>query len=80
VGLGISLPSAPGYVGVFHLAARLALEVFGVPRESATAYAILFHATQILPITVVGWIFLLREHMSLADARRAPVAAPDVGS
>jgi glycosyltransferase 2 family protein len=80
VGLGISLPSAPGYVGVFHLAARLALEVFGVPREPATAYAILFHATQIVPITVAGWLFLLREHMSLAEARRAAVAPTDVSA
>src|SRR5207245_2448895 len=30
VGLGISIPSAPGYVGVFHAAAALAVGLFGV--------------------------------------------------
>jgi uncharacterized protein (TIRG00374 family) len=35
VGLGVSIPSAPGYVGVFHYAAVLALEIFGVARPAA---------------------------------------------
>jgi glycosyltransferase 2 family protein len=75
VGVGVSVPSAPGYVGVFHAAATAALEVFGVPRSTALAYALLFHASAIVPITLVGWLFLLREHVSLGEARRAPTAA-----
>ncbi len=68
VGMSMSIPSAPGYVGVFHYAAVLALEVFGVPRPTALGYAIIFHATQFIPMTVVGWIFLLREQLSLGEA------------
>ena len=75
VGVGISVPSAPGYVGVFHAAATAALEVFGVPRSTALAYALLYHASAIVPITIVGWLYLLREHVSLGEARRAPTAA-----
>jgi uncharacterized protein (TIRG00374 family) len=71
VGLGVSIPSAPGYVGVFHYAAVLALGVFGAPVTKAVGYALLFHASQILPVTLVGWVFLLREHVSLGEARRA---------
>jgi glycosyltransferase 2 family protein len=71
VGMGVSIPSAPGYVGVFHYAAVLALEVFGVPRAAALGYAILFHASQFIPVTLVGWIFLLREHLSLGEATHA---------
>jgi glycosyltransferase 2 family protein len=80
VGLGVSIPSAPGYVGVFHYAAVLALEMFDVPRSASLGYAILFHASQIIPITVVGWIFLLREHMSFGEAtqrRPLPSASGD---
>jgi uncharacterized membrane protein YbhN (UPF0104 family) len=72
VGVGISVPSAPGYVGVFHWAAALALSVFGAPASAAVAYALLYHASALVPITVVGWVFLLREHVSLGEARRAP--------
>jgi uncharacterized protein (TIRG00374 family) len=72
VGLGISIPSAPGYVGVFHYAAVLALEIFDVPRPTAVGYALIFHATQFIPITLLGWVFLLREHLSLGEATHAP--------
>lgn len=68
VGLGVAIPSAPGYVGVFHAAATIALTMFGVPTTAAFGYALLFHATQVIPVTVVGWIYLLREQLSLTDA------------
>ena len=68
VGLGVSVPSAPGYVGVFHAAVALALGIFGVPPATAVGYALLFHASQFVPITLIGWAALLREQVSLADA------------
>ena len=71
VGLGISIPSAPGYVGVFHAAAVLAVGLFGVSQSAGVGYALLFHASQILPVTLLGWLYLLREHMSLGEATHA---------
>jgi uncharacterized protein (TIRG00374 family) len=68
VGFGVSIPSAPGYVGVWHAAAVLALSIFGVAQATAVGYAILYHASQFLPITLVGWLFLVREHMTLGEA------------
>jgi len=77
VGLGVSIPSTPGYVGTFHGAAVLALGLFGVSRSIGFGYALLFHATQILPITLLGWLYLLREGVSLGDAAHArPGAEP----
>lgn len=75
VGLGISVPSAPGYLGVWHFAARLALEIFDVAPSTAVAYALIYHASAAVPITLVGWLYLLREHVSLGEARRAPTPA-----
>ena len=66
--LGVAIPSAPGYIGVFHAAATIALTIFGVPATVAFGFALLIHATQILPITAVGWIYLLREHVGLTEA------------
>jgi uncharacterized membrane protein YbhN (UPF0104 family) len=74
VGLGISVPSAPGYVGVFHAAAVLALAMFGVPTAPAVGYAIVLHACGFIPITLFGWVLLLREHVTLGQAARAPAA------
>jgi hypothetical protein len=71
VGFGISIPSAPGYIGVWHAAAVLALSLFGVSQAQALGYALLYHASQFVPITLVGWLFLVREHLTLSDAVRA---------
>jgi len=71
VGFGISIPSAPGYVGVWHAAAVLALSIFGVGQATALGYALLYHASQFVPITLVGWLFLMREHVSLGEATGA---------
>ncbi len=76
VGLGVAIPSAPGFVGVFHAAVTIALAIFAVPTTTAFAYALLFHATQLLSVTAVGWIYLLREQLTLADATRGLPAAP----
>jgi glycosyltransferase 2 family protein len=81
VGLGVSIPSAPGYVGVFHAAAVLAVGLFGVSRSAAVGYALLFHASQILPVTLIGWLYLLRENMTLGEAAHArPGVEPDAAA
>jgi len=77
VGLGVSIPSAPGYFGVFHFAAVMAVGIFGVPETTALGYAITFHASQFIPVTVVGWAYLLREHMTLGEvAHVTPAETP----
>ena len=77
VGFGISIPSAPGYVGVWHAATVLALSIFGVAQATALGYALLYHASQFVPITLVGWLFLVREHVSLGEATAARPALED---
>jgi glycosyltransferase 2 family protein len=79
VGFGVSIPSAPGYVGVWHAATVLALSVFAVGQATAVGYAILYHASQFVPVTLIGWLFLVREHLSLRDVTRArPAETPAV--
>ena len=70
VGLGVSIPSAPGYIGVFHFAAVLATGIFRVPETEGFGYGIVFHASQFIPVTLIGWLALVREHLSLGDATR----------
>ena len=77
VGLGVSIPSAPGYVGVFHAAAALAVGIFGVSQPAAVGFALLFHAAQYIPVTLVGWLYLLREHLSLGEARQGSTGIAD---
>jgi uncharacterized protein (TIRG00374 family) len=70
VGVSVSIPSAPGFVGVFHAAAAIARGLFGVARAEAVGYAIILHAVQFIPVTVIGWLFLMREQVTLTDVGR----------
>jgi glycosyltransferase 2 family protein len=52
--IGISLPSAPGTIGVFQYGCIVALGFFGVAQSTAFSYGILLHAIVMLPTTLVG--------------------------
>lgn len=76
VSLAITVPSTPGYFGVFHAGCVLALKVYlDVPAGSfvseAAAIAIVMHAAQYLPITLLGFYHLKNEHLrfSTTDGR-----------
>lgn len=64
---GQAVPSSPGYVGVYHLAARTALVTFGVDQPSALAFAALSHAFSYGTLVVVGLIALWSGGYSLGD-------------
>lgn len=76
VGLGVSLPSAPGFVGVFQAATVLALALFEVPRAEALSFSLIFHMSQFVPMTLAGWAFLMVEQLSLFQLTRAGVPEP----
>ena len=58
--LSMAIPSAPGYVGVFHGVFVATLALFGVPEDTATAAAVLNHAVVFGVFIVGGTYFLLR--------------------
>ena len=74
LGLGVSLPSSPGFVGVIQAATVLALALFAVPRTEALSFSLLLHASQFFPVTALGLVCLFLEHVRLTDAARAEVA------
>jgi uncharacterized protein (TIRG00374 family) len=67
---GVSVPSAPGFVGTFHYAAVLCLLLYGVDPSEALSFAIVLHATNLGPIFLLGVVFLWREGLSLAGLAR----------
>ena len=78
LGLGVSLPSSPGYLGVVQVATVLALDLYSVPRTEALSFSLLIHASQFVPVTIYGLVLLLVEHVSLSEAARttgAPAAS-----
>ena len=68
--LVMAIPSAPGYVGVYHAVAKEALLVFP-PRDEnlALAIAVVLHVFGFLPLAVAGAIALVREGLSFSTLR-----------
>lgn len=74
VNLATTLPAAPGYVGTFDTPGILVLTTFGVNAEIAASYTLILHAALWLPITVLGFYYLIRQGLSwrsFDEAKRA---------
>ncbi len=68
VGLFVAIPSAPGFFGTWHLAARVGLsDVYGVPVAQALSYAVGFHLGGFFPITFMGLYYAGRLGFSMKD-------------
>ncbi len=58
VNLALALPFAPpGNLGTLEWGATLALLGFGVSKEQALAFGLVYHFLQILPIGLLGLLF-----------------------
>lgn len=70
---GIAVPSAPGYVGPFEAIITTVLAVYGIGPNQAVAYAVCYHLTTFVPITLLGAWSATRTGLGLsATAREAP--------
>lgn len=73
---GIAVPSAPGYVGPFEAVITAVLALYGIGASQAIAYAVGYHLTTFVPITVLGVWSATRTGLGLsATARSAPPSA-----
>lgn len=63
--VGVAVPT-PGGVGGFHEAYRIgATSFFGAPNDTAVGAAIVLHAISMLPVTIVGLLFMLQDGLNL---------------
>jgi uncharacterized protein (TIRG00374 family) len=67
IGLGVSLPSAPGFIGTFQFFSVSALTLFAVDESEAFGFSLVYHMSLFVPITLIGWLLLLKEQMALSD-------------
>lgn len=65
--LGAAIPLAPGYVGTLHATLQYGLKLLGVDAEPAAALAILYHAINVIPVTIVGMYFFFRTDMTFRE-------------
>jgi uncharacterized protein (TIRG00374 family) len=68
--LGLTIPSSPGYVGVYQFLLVYLLAIFGVPKYEGFTISIVYHAMWFVPYSVIGFIYLLKEHLKIQEIRR----------
>jgi uncharacterized protein (TIRG00374 family) len=75
--IGFVIPGAPGAVGTYHGIAVLGLSLFNVPGDRAAGFAVLLHALNYIPLTVVGLLFFWKYGFSFHDRDKLAPSEPD---
>jgi len=72
VTLGVIIPSSPGYVGTAHFFTIIGLSLvpFTITKAQSVSFSIVLHASQYIPVTILGLIYLKLEHFSLKMAEK----------
>lgn len=56
--IGVSLPSSPGAIGVYEASIVLGMGWFGIEKEFALSFAILYHFTQIIITSILAFLIM----------------------
>ena len=62
--LGMTVPSSPGYIGVFEMLTRETMVIFGMTPEAALSYGLVAHAIVYVFFTLMGLLGMAQQNMS----------------
>jgi uncharacterized protein (TIRG00374 family) len=77
VNLLTALPSLPGYIGTFEVGIKI-LESIGAPSAPAGSYILVLHAILLIPVTLLGLVFMGLEGIHWAEVWEAQSSKPEV--
>jgi uncharacterized protein (TIRG00374 family) len=77
IAIGVAIPQAPGFFGVFETFGKYGLGIYGVPPDAAVTWAIGFHFLSYVPITLIGAWYFVRAGLSMRDLGGAERVATD---
>jgi uncharacterized protein (TIRG00374 family) len=75
VNLGLLVPALPGNVGTYEALCIAAMAFFGVDKELAVAFALVFHMGQLATTLAVGLVAFWMQNLSLSEMRPVEEAA-----
>jgi glycosyltransferase 2 family protein len=67
IAIGVAIPAAPGFFGLFEAFGKAGLRIYGVPEDLAVAWAFTFHFLSFIPITAIGAWYFIRMGMHVED-------------
>ncbi|MFN2399659.1 MAG: lysylphosphatidylglycerol synthase transmembrane domain-containing protein [Gemmatimonadaceae bacterium] len=72
IAIGVSVPSAPGFFGIFEAMSKAGLAIYGIPAALAVSWAIGFHLLTFIPITVIGIYYFATLGLHMREIKTAP--------
>jgi len=77
--LAVALPQAPGFIGVWQVAAEKALAIVGIELYAAKGFSLVCWSANIVPVTALGFWFLSMEGLNVRSMleSRSRAAPPD---
>ena len=76
IAIGVAVPSAPGFFGVFEKIGQVGLGLYGVDKTLATSWAIGFHLLTFFPISIIGIYYFGRLGLHFSDLKRTEDHGP----
>lgn len=64
--LGMTIPSSPGYIGVFEALTRETMVLFGMAPVAALSYGLVAHAIVYFVYTILGLLSMVQQNLSYA--------------
>ena len=77
IAIGVAIPQAPGFFGVFETFGKYGLQIYGVAPDAAVTWALSFHFLSYIPITLIGGWYFVRAGLSMRDLGGAERAATE---
>jgi uncharacterized protein (TIRG00374 family) len=69
--LAVALPQAPGFLGPYNIAVEESLKMLSFAVTPAKAFALLLWVMSIVPVTIMGFVAMSFEGLSLSQVRQA---------
>lgn len=66
----VMIPSAPGYIGTYHMACFTGLAAFNIAESSAISIALVIHGLSFFPVILAGFYHLWVDGISLRSIRK----------
>jgi hypothetical protein len=79
INLAIAVPSAPASAGPFESATVVVLTLAGFAKGPALAFALVYHAVQVVPVTIAGLAVVARLGLTLSGTPKG-LAKPEAGA
>lgn len=73
----VIIPSAPGYIGTFHVACQYGLIFYGFSRANALSMAIILHAAGFVPTVLLGLLVFSLHHIPLGSLSNGKLSISD---